>query len=454
MKKAILVSMVLLLLSLFFVGCIVHQEPVDLELVIDNSSPTSLRDGATYAPNSVLELLWKNSEGEELFANVVLLLNGVQVNQALNVTNWTFTVEEEGNYTAVVTAVGARSNTQRIAFAVNRLWAESLSSQVGLSEGLFYVDACGSLLAPWVVAGHNPFIAFYGLDQNTIANVVPETENVRTRLALVDDDTDGVYDRWIQVAAFADQKMPIPTLNHPTYGVCVPEQFVYTQTTIEIWNWRILAGQYAGYTFNFGQPVLYANVGFDLNWPYTRRLDTFEAEANYTYGQILKLHALYDTGETPLFTLEAPAANGSRAPFTVNVTAENVADFGTIYNTRYMQIPVFFDTNIQFMGIAWGNFMPGLKDACTYRLFYDAFLDCNVLMLYRAFLDGNDEGGVLTTDFVSLQFQALDTEQGIISLRDVTDYGEDKVPQFKDTDNKNVDGFILDYTTTIVVNGN
>jgi hypothetical protein len=454
MKKAMLVSMVLLLLSLFFVGCVVHQEPVDLELVIDNSSATSLRDGATYAPNSVLELVWKNSEGEELFANVVLLLNGVQVDEALNVTNWTFTVEEEGNYTAVVTAVGARSNTQRVAFAVNRLWSESLSAYNGSSDGLFYTDTFGSLVGAWVLAGHNPFIAFYGLDQNIIANVVPETENVRTRWALADDDTDGVYDRWVQVAAYADQQMPIPTMTHPTYGIMVPEQFVYTETTIEIWTWRILTGQYAGYTLNFGQPILYASVGFDLNWPYTRRLDTFEAETNYTYGQILKLHALYDSGETPLFSLGLPAANESRAPFTVDVTAENVADFGIIYNTRYIQIPVFFDTNIQFMGIAWGNFMPGLKDACTYRLFYDADLDCNVLILYRAFLDGNDEGGVLTTNFATLQFQALDTEEGQIYLSYVDGYGEDITPLFKDIDNKNVDGFILDYATTIVVNGN
>ncbi|MGB4201037.1 MAG: hypothetical protein WBK65_06470, partial [Thermotogota bacterium] len=188
MRKALLVSTILLLLSLLFVSC--ATKGIDYGLVLDNSSPFSIREGGTYAPNSVLELAWKGVEDRAILANVSLLLNNVKIKEFSGVTKLTFTVEEEGNYVAIITAIDARGNTKAVNFSVNRLWAESLSSINGSSDGLFYFDTCGPLLGPWALNEHSPFIAFYGLEQNVIANVVPETENVRTRLTLVDTDND------------------------------------------------------------------------------------------------------------------------------------------------------------------------------------------------------------------------------------------------------------------------
>ena len=271
---------------------------------------------------------------------------------------------------------------------------------------------------------------------------------------LVDNDLDGVYDAWVEVATYNEQKVPIPTMDHPTYGICVPQQFVYTPNSIEIWSWRILTGQYAGYTLSGEAPSLFASVGLELNWPYTRRLDTYEGETNYTYGQIIKLHALYDTDEVPMFSLDVAVGNPARdVTFTAVVTAEHVAQFGQIYNTRYMQIPVFFSANLSFEGISFGNFMPGLSDVSSYRVFYDDDLECNVLMLYRAFLDGADEAIAATPFFAAIDFEVLDEEAGFVELNYVDGFSADITPLFKDDKNKNVDGFVIDYDTFILVNG-
>lgn len=452
MKKALLVSTVLLLLSLLFVSC--TMKGIDYGLVIDNSSPYSIREGGTYAPHSVLELAWKGLDDRAILANVALMLNNVKIEEFFGVTELKFPVEEEGNYVAIITAMDARGNTKQVNFSVNRLWAESLSAFNGSSDGLFFTDTFGPTVGAWVLAGHNPFIAFYGLAQNVIDNVVPETENVRTRYTLVDNDLDEVYDAWVEVATYAEQPVPIPTMDLPTYGVCVPQQFVYTPNSIEIWSWRVLAGQYAGYTLSGSAPFLFASVGLELNWPYTRRLDTYEGEANYTYGQIIKLHALYDTDEVPMFSLDVAVGNPSRdVTFTAVVNAEHVAQFGQIYNTRYMQIPVFFSANLSFEGISFGNFMPGLSDVSSYRVFYDDDLECNVLMLYRAFLDGADEAIAATPFFAAIDFEVLDEEAGFVELNYVDGYGADITPLFKDDKNKNVDGFVIDYDTFILVNG-
>ncbi len=183
-------------------------------------------------------------------------------------------------------------------------------------------------------------------------------------------------------------------------------------------------------------------------------MDTYEAEANYAYGQIIKLHALYNSDEVPMFSLDVALGNPARdVTFTAVVAAENVAQFGQIYNTRYMQLPVFFSNNLSFEGISFGNFMPGLSDVSSYRVFYDADLDCNVLMIYRAFLDGADEAVATTPFFAAIDFEVLDEEEGFVELNYVDGYGVDITPLFKDNQNRNVDGFVIDYDTWIRVNG-
>ena len=122
MRKALLVSTILLLLSLLFVSC--ATKGIDYGLVLDNSSPFSIREGGTYGPNSVLELAWKGLEGREIIADVSVMLNNVKIKEFFGVTKLTFTVEEEGSYVAIITAAGARGNMKAVILAVNRLWAE------------------------------------------------------------------------------------------------------------------------------------------------------------------------------------------------------------------------------------------------------------------------------------------------------------------------------------------
>ncbi|HQN23005.1 MAG TPA: hypothetical protein PLD70_11865, partial [Thermotogota bacterium] len=141
MKKALLVSTVLLLLSLLFVSC--TMKGIDYGLVIDNSSPYSIREGGTYAPHSVLELAWKGLDDRAILANVALMLNNVKIEEFFGVTELKFPVEEEGNYVAIITAMDARGNTKQVNFSVNRLWAESLSAFNGSSDGLFFTDTFG-----------------------------------------------------------------------------------------------------------------------------------------------------------------------------------------------------------------------------------------------------------------------------------------------------------------------
>ena len=97
--------------------------------------------------------------------------------------------------------------------------------------------------------------------------------------------------------------------------------------------------------------------------------------------------------------------------------------------------------------------MPGLSDISSYRVIYDEDEDLNILMIYRAFLDGADEPVATTPIFASINFETLDDEPGFIVLSYIDEYGADVMPVFKDNQNKNVDGFVIDYDTVILVNG-
>ena len=454
MRKTSRIIFILIFVAFLFNGC-VQQSGTDSGLVFDTSKPYYIREGGTYAPQSVLELAWKSGEGERLIADVTLFLNNHKVQEFPGVTGLTFTVEEEGNYKAVVTVTGTRSSAKTIFFSVNRLWAESLSSVNGSSDGLFYTDTFGEKVAAWINAGHTPFIAFFGLEQSTIPNTVPEIINSQTLLSLSDTDLDGVYDAWKTVSNIIEQVLPLPTRFDEHYGPLVADGFVYREHAIEVWNWYVLTGPDQGTLVAFDNPFLYATVGLSLNQPYTFYMDSYEGEDDYEYGQILKLRALYDSDRVPLFSLAFPVGSPQRGEvFSAVIVAENVADFGKVYNTRYMQIPLFFSTNLAFRGLWFDDFMEGLGELSTYRLFYDEYLDMNVLMLYRAFIEGDDEEAAPSNIFAAAQFEVLDAEPGFVKFYYANFYDTEFTPLFKDNQNKNVDGFIIDYDTAILVNRN
>lgn len=449
MKKVLLFSGLFALIFLF-ISCGVI--PVDIGIQIDLSDPIALKDGSVVAPNSVVKLAWNAADGKKVEANVEVFLNNVKVKEFLNVTEAVFTVTEEGNYVAQIAAVGARANSARIAFSVNRLWEELYFS----SNGLVQPDDIATIISQWVIDGKTPAIAYYRLGQNTVGDT-DEVENARERIVLVDDNEDGVYDRWEVVSAFAQQWVDLPIIN-TAYGTAVPNRIAYEEKEIRILNGLLIDGVYAGYTVNFNpNGILFASVGLDLNRPYTRGILSKENQAggDWSYGKILKLRERYDSDTKPEFKFELPEEIDVRdgSSFVVDINAENVASFGNIYNTRYMQLAIEFSKNLAVDSVEFGNFMANLKDVCSYKVFEEE--DNNVLMIYRGFLDGTDEAEAVSDIFASITFEIVEVEEGYVAFpynhyNEV--YGIEYIPLFKDTENKNVDGFVLDYENFIEVN--
>ena len=65
MRKTSRIIFILIFVAFLFNGC-VQQSGTDSGLVFDTSKPYYIREGGTYAPQSVLELAWKSGEGERL----------------------------------------------------------------------------------------------------------------------------------------------------------------------------------------------------------------------------------------------------------------------------------------------------------------------------------------------------------------------------------------------------
>ncbi len=447
MKKLSGLVLVFLVIVLFFASCAKVVVPVQPEIVIDANNLASVKDGSVLAPNSIIGFNWTDQNGKALKCDFVLFKDGVKVEEQLEVESVSLKVTEEGNYVAEFSLSGQRAaSSKRIAFSVNKLYEELYHS----NAGRLYVEDLSEAFTKYAGASPVTGVRFYRLGSNAVPGT-NETENVRERLALIDSDDDGVYDQWQVVAAFAQQAPALfPSTVLTPYGTAVIADTAIYEEKMEVWNLKIIDGYnpaHNGAKLSYNSPLVFATVGFDLNVPHTKYIGSEPDGAGAYDGHIMMLRERYNSDNKPVFSLE-PDGIRALGSIKVNINAENVANFASIYDTRYMQICLSYGENFSVEKVEFGNFMSGMKDFTSYYLDEEN----RVLVLIRAFTNEDDETAPITENFASVTFEvsadpagARDVAPTIELLYD-TGYGTNYLQLFKDSENKNVDGFIIDYT--------
>ena len=443
MKKITLLSLLIASVAFIFVSC--AGGLVDVEIIFDQNDPTVVKDGSTLAPHSVVKFAWTDTNGNPVACDFVLKKDGLIVEERNGVTEVITTVEEEGHYTATLVPAnmsGARG-AKTIRFTVNRMYEELYNS----NHGLYFKEDVSQLFAAFNAQGQETAeIAFYRLNQEIIEGT-DEVINTRERLNLVDSNDDGYLDSWEVVTAAEQIWYVFPTGTYASpYGTVKLNAIQYGKDNIRLVQ-AILDGPYTGYTLT----STWALVGLELNRPYTRYIDGGAAGADY--GKIIKLSERYDSDTIPEFSLleETNAAN-SRSNLTVDICAPNVADFGSIYNAKYMQVAVAYPTELTLASVDFGNFVPGSKEVCAYKVL--EYETENVALLYRGLVPGSDEEGLVTDFFAKLNFTTPEaTGVGEVALTySVDDANRDAYgPLFRNDKNENLDGFVIDYEAIEVI---
>lgn len=435
----------LVLFLALFVGCSVNPVPEDdpvMEIVIDDSL-TTLREGRTFAPRSVIRIAWKKQSGKTLLCDFFLYREGEPVDTRHAVEGVVFSVEEEGHYRVELTPAGVRSAPVSYSFSVTRAYEELYQSPGGSIKAEF-LDA---LLAVSTLDIH-----FFRYAEEPLPGT-SETIQRRDAMNLKDSNQDGVYDHWeIIPNAFAQ-------------GVSVACAFNTLDT-----DWHLRGMRYeetAIYPLYFGIAGLYqgyylhttlATVGFEIGVPFARYLHDAQGSIN-DYASFT-LRERYNTDRKPCFFLDLKGGAPSReAEFTLAISAPNAAEFAAYYDTRYFQMTVAYDPRLSLNAVSFPNFLRDQKELTGYRVNTEG----SAVTLYRGVVVGEDEKAAISPDFALLTFRVkagAPLEYADFSLVYESDldayanYPDNPNPAFKNKSNGFVDGLIVEHAPLRISFGN
>ncbi len=443
MKKVVFLVLLVLCAAFMFVSCSNATPDAFVPIVFDEKV-SNIEDGQVLAPNSVVRLAWADSQGNEVPCDFVLTRNGAEVENMKNVTEVVVAVTEEGSYEGILTVAGARAESKKISFKVSNLYRELYQS----SNGIVYVDDVDGNLTGTAT---DVLIKFYKYS----SYVLPGTDEVindRKRMTLVDTNQDGIYDAWELYDSADAAHHPYVQFANPlnAYGVnWYVKGFVYYENKIQIQYSG--TGVYTGYTLT----STFATVGFDLNVPHARIVALTEGklpDGSASAYNTFMLRERYNSDNKPVFELEttAPVSSERGTTFEVKVSADNVADFAEVYDTKYMQLGVKFDDSLALTKVEFPNFFDGLRETSAYKLNETN----DAVILYKAVLDGAENTGAApSTDFAVLTFEVkpiTEATNANISLvyegfwNTYVTYPDAPNAMWKDADNRNVDGYLID----------
>lgn len=408
-------------------GCVSVQHEYDLV--------SNIKDGESLPPKSIVEVKLQDAlTGEYVESALKVVKDDETVLEDTGVEH-VFVADEEGFYTVSVSSVDGKS-TKTLTFKVS-----ALEREVYLDGGTIYYDYNIPAMSE---SDDLLYMRFCMYEEEPVSEESDEVYSERKRLNLLDTDGDGVYDQWevLPAASSTEQQWCAVDYAFEAYDTTWTLYFIeYREDQIMLWYLGI-TGPYKGYLMNSE----FAEVGFELNRRYSRYLWNYSSD-EYTYQQFI-LHERYNSDTKPEFYLEASTntiALGDEVK--VYVRADNVADFAKLYDVRYAQITVKHSDNLELSDVSFGNFMEGLKDVGNYNS------NETSVVLYRAFLNGEDETADPTTTFAVLTFRVTEdaTEDASVELvyegwwDTYGDYPDLPNPIFKDSNNSNVDGFVLNH---------
>jgi len=438
MKKVFLCCQVILALFIF-IGCM--SETKNPEIVIDPDDPTIVHDKDSFQPGSVLRFSWKDREGNVLRCRFTLEKNGELIRSEKGITELELRIEEEGAYTAEIVHEGSRAS-KNISFKVNRLYGELYQSD----NGLFFKDSISDFLEETY---HNTskravWIKFSRLEQSTVTNETPEIINNMVPLSLVDTDGNGIPDQFIKTSD-RQEPLKIPVAISTQYGTAVYSQILYAEDAIQATRFKVVEGEAAGHEIRFPKPRILAETGLKLNIPYTRTIfEEPDDDKEDMDSRMIELRERYDSNTKPLFKLiKNPQEAGQRlADLAVDISASNVAAFGSYYDTQYMQIALELPKNLMVKAVEFGNFFEKKQEMAYYRVIENE--DKKILLLFRGITGGESETGDVTERFATVFFNGISARgSGEVNFSfDATTYSHR--PLFRDSENRYVDGFVFD----------
>ncbi len=416
---------------------------VEGPVVIDERL-SSVCEGMTIAPNSVIRVAWKKIKGKSMMCNVKLYKNEELVQNIINVPEADFHIEGEGDYSIEIISATNDNYSTKISFKSTKLYEEMYQS----SNGVVYVDSAKGLLSG---AATDVDFKFYKYSSYVLPGT-DETINERIRLNLVDTNSDGIYDAWTETTnAQQHPWLTMPYELNAYSTVFHIKEFVYYENKIDV-RFVGISGVYTGAVLT----VHLATVGFELNVPHSRYFLS-QDDAIDSYGMFM-LRERYDSDTKPVIDLDldAPLTSGSRATtFKVKVTAENVANFAEIYDTKFMQLAVNFDDDLALTKVEFTNFFDGKKEVSAYKM----NADNNAVILYKGIMEGEEQAAPLSTDFAILTFEVKPLSEATSANINLVyegywdtyvTYPDLPNPTFKDSENRSVDGFVIDFNPLTV----
>ncbi|WP_175421150.1 cohesin domain-containing protein [Marinitoga sp. 1135] len=298
-------------------------------------------------------------------------------------------------------------------------------------------------------------LKFFKYSEEDIDNTT-ETISERSKLNLIDIDKDGIYDQWKEVSTYTEHdwiQIPYKLFEYETLWIV--DKIVYKEDAIFI-KYAGAAGKYAGY----GIDIPLATVGFDLNTYYSVYMLTVNYKAK-DYRQFI-LEERYDSDTKPVFKLKSDASKvATGSEFKVTINATNVAEFAKSNDVRYMQLAVKYSKYLTLENVEFPDFIDsdnGYADFSAYKVSDSA----TSVILYKGFTLDTDETEPASENFAVLTFKVSNDATGTLKINlayegyldDYDTYIDVPNPIFKDKDNVNVDGFIVDHTDlSVTVSG-
>ncbi|MFW6263701.1 MAG: C1 family peptidase, partial [Thermotogota bacterium] len=278
--------------------------------------------------------------------------------------------------------------------------------------------------------------AYYKLKQSTISNANDEIINEVIPLNIVDTNSDGIPDTFIETDEIT-HTLNVPVEIDTDYGTGVVSKMAYSEEQIMATHYRLIEDGMDGYEFPLYDPIVLAEVGLDLHVPFTRKILDFDEEIA---SQQLLIRERYDSNQKPVFSLEQ--SDEAKAVLSVNVHGENVARYAEIYDTRYLQLAIAFPAELEVVDVEFGSFFERFEEISYFHVRQKE--DEKIITLHKALIEGEFEEKEVRDLFATIYFSTVETElSGEIDFA-LDGYQHEYGPLFRDRENRNVDGFIID----------
>ncbi len=445
-KQTLWLIPIISIIVVLLIGCSTTDSKQATLIIPDD--PAIIQDGDEIPPNAMIRLAWNDSEGLPLLCDVVIKKGDEIIQEYQGVKEIETNFSDEGHYSATITPIHSRKS-KTIQFTVAEFYNQLYNSD----KGLYYIEEASEDFKNGLgVSGDQAVTFFTKMTKKTVENEHPEETNVEVYLIPIDQNDDGIIDAWGETEEQAEAVPYIGGLKQTPSGKAVFNRLLYTEDEILVLDLELIEGEQAGQIIQPDHPITLASVGFDLNTEYARMTINKEKPKEYHFRHIM-LAERYNSDEKPVFSIELEEVPDDLNKMRVKINAPNVAEYAELYKTQYMQLAVTFPSGLALNNVEFPNFFEDHGEVSGHQVMEIPSADQSVAMLFKGITGDQAESGQVSDTFAILHLEMI-AEQGSGKIG-LTYSSEEELaasknagiigPLFKDTNNRNVDGFIVDY---------